>query len=89
MEALDLALVGGGDAQIIEVRAKRGGRLVGRPLKKVDFPSNSIVAAIIRKEGALLPRGETELREDDRLIIVALTESVPRLEKLLRESDGK
>ena len=85
MEALDLALLRGGEIQVLEVRIKEGSKLVGKPLKKVDFPRSSIIGAIIRGDDVLIPRGGDELLAGDRLIIVALTEAVPKVESILRK----
>lgn len=85
MDAIDLALLGGGEVQVLEVRLRDGVRMVGKTLQKADFPASSIVAAILRDEDVLIPRGDHELRTGDRLIIVARTEAVPRIERLLRQ----
>jgi trk/ktr system potassium uptake protein len=86
MDALDVALVAGGEAQVIEVEVKRDSRLAGKTLKNIDFPKSSLVGAVVRGDTTLLPRGEDVIEAGDRLIIFGLTEAVPRLEKLLRES---
>ena len=85
MDAVDLALVGGGEVQVLDVRIKAGSKLVGKTLKKIDFPRSSTVGAIIRKEDVLIPRGDDEVKEGDRLIIVALTEAIAKLETILRK----
>lgn len=85
MEALDLALIGGGDAQVIEVRVPEDSAVAGRALKKIGFPKSTIVGAIVRGDETILPRGEDEIKAGDRLIIFALTEAMTKLEKLLRK----
>ncbi|MBI2077661.1 MAG: Trk system potassium transporter TrkA [Euryarchaeota archaeon] len=84
MDALDLALLGGGAVQVLEVRVNEASKLAGKPLKKLDFPHSSIIGAIVRGDDVLIPRGSDEIRAGDRLIVVALTEAVPRIERLLR-----
>ncbi len=86
MDALDVALVAGGEAQVVEIRVKAGGKIAGKPLRKLDLPRNSIVGAIVRGDTTILPRGDDVLEAGDRLILFALTEAIPRLERLLRES---
>lgn len=85
MDALDLALVAGGDAQVIEVRVKETSKIVGKPLRKIDFPPSTIVGAIVRGDETILPRGDDEILAGDRLIVFALTEAIIKLEKLLRK----
>lgn len=88
MEAVDLALLGGGEVQVLDVRVKAGSRVAGKTLRKLDFPRSSIVAAVLRKDSVIIPRGDDVIREDDRLIIVALTEAVPRIDRVLRSGPG-
>ncbi len=84
MDAVDMALVGGGEVQVIDVRVRVGSKIAGKALRKIEFPRSSIVGAIIRGNDVLIPRGDDEVRENDRLIIVALTEAIPRVERVLR-----
>jgi trk system potassium uptake protein len=86
METLDVALVAGGEAQVIEIEVKSGARIAGKPLKKLDLPRQSLIGAIVRGDTTLLPRGDDVVHAGDRLIIFAVTEAVPRLERILRET---
>lgn len=86
IDAADVALMAGGEAQVFEIKVKPKSRLAGRPLKKIDFPPNTIVAAIVRDQTTILPRGDDLVYAGDRLIVFAVSEAVPRLERLLRET---
>lgn len=88
MDAVDMALLGGGEAQILEIRIKPGSRIADRPIRKLDLPPQSRVAAIVRGDQVLLPGGDDEVRGGDQLILVALTQAIPRLERALRETSG-
>ncbi|MEM2900920.1 MAG: TrkA C-terminal domain-containing protein, partial [Thermoplasmata archaeon] len=59
-------------------------KLIGKKLRKIGFPANSIVAAIVRGDSSLIPHGETEIANGDQLIIFAKTEVIPKLEKLFQ-----
>ncbi|HUG64598.1 MAG TPA: Trk system potassium transporter TrkA [Gaiellaceae bacterium] len=44
--------------------------VVGVPLRNASLPSDSKVAAIIRGDGMILPRGDEELLHGDRVVII-------------------
>lgn len=85
IDALDLSILAGGEAQVLEVQVPTACPIAGKPLKKIDFPRNSLVGALVRGKETLLPRGDDLIQAGDRLIIFALTEAVPRIERLLRK----
>lgn len=87
IDAVDVALVAGGEAQVIEIIIKPKSKLSGKSLRKIDFPRGSVVAAVVRGTTTLIARGDDVLEAGDRLVVFAVTEAVPRLEKLLREKD--
>jgi amino acid transporter/mannitol/fructose-specific phosphotransferase system IIA component (Ntr-type) len=50
--------------------------LIGRPLSEIYLPKGSLIALIHRGLAILVPRGDTILREDDRLSIVGDPEAI-------------
>ncbi len=70
-------------AEAIEAEALDTSDIVNIPLSKVKFPKGAIVGAIIRGEQIIIPRGDSIIKPKDRLIIFALQQVVPKLEKLL------
>lgn len=45
---------------------------VGRPLKEISFPPGTLVAAILRNDGVIVPNGETVLEAGDRLSFLSM-----------------
>lgn len=70
-------------AEAIEAEALDTSDIVNIPLSKVKFPKGAIVGAIVRGEQIIIPRGDSIIKPKDRLIIFALQQVVPKLEKLL------
>jgi trk system potassium uptake protein TrkA len=69
------------DAEVIELVLPEGSKLAGKPLFSSKFPEGSIVAAVLREDGVIIPRGETILEAGDTLAVVARSEVVHLLEK--------
>lgn len=69
------------EAEAIELVATPGSKYVGRALKDVAFPRGSLVGAIVRPTGEVeVPRGESVIQLDDRVIFFCLENVIPKLE---------
>jgi len=64
-----------GRVSIVEVLIEEKFACIGKTLSELDFPLNSIVACVIRNTDMLVPNGQTSLRLNDKLLIVASPES--------------
>ncbi len=73
----------GEQAEVIEAIALETSDIVGKPLKNVSFPKGALVAGIIRKEDIIIPKGDSVIEPDDRIIIFARRQAIPRIEKIL------
>jgi amino acid transporter len=60
----------GGVANLLDVRVPEGGAVVGRLIQEIDIPEECVVAAVIRDGTFVVPRGHTEIREGDHVVVV-------------------
>jgi len=70
-------------AEALEVEALETSDIVHTPLRDIKFPEGAILGAIVRGEDIIIPKGDTVILPHDRLIMFALQQVIPRLEKLL------
>ena len=69
------------EAEAIELIATTGSRILDRKLRDIRLPRGAIVGAIQTPDGqVVVPRGEGEVHEGDRVIFFALASVVPELE---------
>jgi trk system potassium uptake protein TrkA len=54
-------------------------KVAGKPLKKIHFPRNTLVGAVVRGDNVIIPGGEDIIRVGDSLIVFARTETIPKL----------
>jgi len=80
---LSVAPLKGEHAEAIEAEALETSDIVNKPLHKVKMPKGAIIGAIFRENEIIIPRGNTVIKPGDRLIIFALQQVLPKLEKLL------
>ena len=70
-------------AEVMEAVALETSDIVGKPLKKISFPKGGLVTGIIRQDKVIIPSGESVIEPEDRIIIFAKREAIPRIEKIL------
>ncbi len=67
---------------MLEMVVRAESKVVGKPLRRVGMPPNSIVAALVREGATIIPHGETIIEVGDTAVVFARTESIPKLKKL-------
>ncbi|NCD24566.1 MAG: Trk system potassium transporter TrkA [Deltaproteobacteria bacterium] len=70
-------------AEALEALVGPDSGLVGTPLKDLDFPKGVLVLCIMREDSVLIPGGYDFIKAGDRVIILSLLESIPRVEQML------
>lgn len=65
-----------GIASLLELVVPGEGGVVGLPIRKIQIPDDCVVAAVIRNEEFVVPRGDTVLQHDDRVVLVGPSEAV-------------
>lgn len=74
----------GVDAEVIEFVITKSNQLTKKPVKDLHFPETALIGGVIRGEETLIPRGDTQLQLNDRVIVFALPQAIKRLEELFR-----
>ena len=89
-EALQVLEFAGGKASLVAVRAFGGGPLVGKPLSflRTHMPQvETRVAAIFRKDGPIIPEGNTVVEEGDEIFFIAATDNIRSVLREMRRMD--
>lgn len=81
-EVLSVTTLKENGAEILELVAKEDSEIVNKPLGKVKFPKDALVGAVIKNEQVIIPRGESEILPNDRVIVFALPNAIPQVEKM-------
>ena len=72
-----------GFGEVIEAEAMETSSLVGVPLSESGLPDGVLVGAIVRNDKVIVPRGDTIIESNDRIVLFTLTENVREIEKML------
>lgn len=73
-----------GAAEVIEAQVLATSPLAGAPLSSVNMPPGVMVGAILSNGEIRVPSGRDSLRDGDNVVIFALKNAVPEVEKLFR-----
>ena len=79
-----------GKVNLVCVKAKKKGKLVGRELKgiKDDMPeTNAFVASIYRKGKPFVPDGDTVIRESDEVYFISSSDNIDQIVNEFREDE--
>jgi len=75
-----------GAAEIIEAEAIETSPLIGKALGLLDLPKGVAVGAILRRNEVLIPDENSVIQQNDRIIIMATTRAVKKVEQIFSVS---
>jgi trk system potassium uptake protein len=77
-----VATVKGIAAEAIEFSVPPGAKVVNRTIRELRLPRSCVVGAIIRDTEVIAPRGDDRIEAGDHVVIFALPEAIPDVERL-------
>ncbi|NLD20124.1 MAG: Trk system potassium transporter TrkA [Clostridiales bacterium] len=75
-----------GQAEIMEIIATPHMKILDTPLCELHLPKSIIIAAIHRGSQVIIPNGDTEILEDDKVILLSLLSDLSETERLLKDA---
>lgn len=76
-----------GQAEIMEIVAHSHMKMIDKPLSELNLPSGMLIAAIHRGQQVIIPKGDTKIKWNDRVILVSLLTEMADLETLIKNKD--
>ena len=78
--------IGDAEAEMIEAQVLGTSPIAGQKIRDVAFPEGALVGALLKPSGLIKPTGETRIEEGDIVVIFAMADDVPEVERLLQVS---
>jgi Trk K+ transport system NAD-binding subunit len=78
----DLFEIEGGVANLIDVEIPENGAVVGMEIQQIDIPEQCVVAAIIRDDEFVVPRGKTIIQKAVHVVVVGPEGSISKAHKV-------
>ena len=73
-----------GVASLIDLVVPEGGAVVGRRIHEIDVPEQCVVAAVLRDDDFVVPRGDTQVLAGDHVVLVGPREEVTKARDVFR-----
>lgn len=86
-KVISLSLVNTGEAEVMEFKAEAGSPITKAQLKDLTLPRGIIIGSVIQDGVVIVPRGETLIKNGDRVIVFALQKEAATIERLFRKGD--
>jgi len=80
---INLIPISEGNVNVTEVILEKDSPVIGKALKDIGFPENSLIASLIRRGNLIVPGGATILEEGDHLITITTPDSIGKVIKVL------
>ncbi len=80
-EVTSIKCLTGTEAEVFEFIAKPGSVATKGPIKDINFPKDAIIGGIIRGKSSFVARGETQIKENDRVVVFALPSAIFKVGK--------
>jgi trk system potassium uptake protein TrkA len=79
----DVSPFAGGKIKILNSRIEDDASVIGKPIKKINFPARCNVAVIFRENNVIVPEGDDTFFSGDRVVtVVGKLDDISKLEKL-------
>ena len=72
------------DAEVFEFIAKPDARITQKPVKDLGFPDEAKIGGIIRGDDAYIAKGDTRIKEGDKVVVFTLPSAIKKLEKFFK-----
>ncbi len=73
----------GGDVEIVQAEISSSSPVVNKQIKDLTLPQGTLFISILRGEEVVVPKGNTEIREDDQVVILVKKIHEPVLRQIL------
>lgn len=81
---ISVSLLLGGDGEVTEIKLDRDSNFLNMPISTMNLPKGIIIGAIVRNGDVIIPKGDSILKENDRIVVFSLSEDLNTLKMFLR-----
>lgn len=79
----------GRSIEVAEVALKEDSPVVGKAIREVRFPRRSLIVGVVREGEAIVPRGDTVLREEDHVFLISEERHIHRVVGAVTTNTGR
>ncbi len=83
-EIVAMATLEGIDAEVLEYIAQPGSIITKKKVKDLGFPKEAIIGGVIRGNESVITIGNSQIKENDKVVVFSLPGAVKKIEKYFR-----
>ncbi|MEY8847841.1 Trk system potassium transporter TrkA [Psychroserpens sp. XS_ASV72] len=80
-EVLAMTKLNNMNAELLEFKVKSSdSKITQKPIKDLDFPRSAIIGGVVRNEKGIIPLGDFQIQEGDKVVVCCLPRSITKVE---------
>ncbi|MED5374298.1 MAG: Trk system potassium transporter TrkA [Myxococcota bacterium] len=83
-EVQSLTLLEHGQAEVLELLAREGSRILGTPIKRLNMPRGALIAVLVSQGRVTIPHGGDQVRAGDTVVLITTASARPAVERLFK-----
>ncbi|MDY0236291.1 MAG: Trk system potassium transporter TrkA [Gudongella sp.] len=87
-KVVSVSLLLGGNAEVTEIIIDKDLPVLGKKIMDINLPKGLIIGAIVRGNDVIIPKGNTELMVNDRIVVFCLSENLTGLKMFFKPNKG-
>ena len=87
-KVVSVSLLLGGDAEVTEIIIDKDLPIINKPISELHLPKGIIIGAIVRFGEVIIPKGNTVIKANDRVVVFSLTDDLPTLKMFFKTQKG-
>lgn len=87
-KVVSVSLLLGGDAEVTEIIIDKDLPIVNKSISELNLPKGIIIGAIVRYGEVTIPKGDTIIKPNDRIVVFCLNDDLPTLKIFFKTHKG-
>ena len=87
-KVVSVSLLLGGDAEVTEIIIDKDLPIVNKSIAELNLPKGIIIGAIVRYGEVTIPKGDTIIKPNDRIVVFCLNDDLPTLKIFFKTQKG-
>jgi trk system potassium uptake protein TrkA len=83
-DVLDLAFIARGHAEIVELEVTEGSKIIDQKIEDIENPQGTAIIAFVQDNKIVIPDPKTKIKNGDRVLVLATTEKIQQVMKLIK-----
>lgn len=83
-ELKSLTVLKNGQAEVLEIAAREGCRVIDTPIRQLNLPRGALIGAIVHNNQVVVPRGDDVVHRGDTVIVLVTAGARAAVERLFR-----